>query len=163
MKEEKTAIEVCISRSIEISKEKKALVALRNAKVEISHCSRHFPSEDKTKELEDEIKRSIIDLQMSISTLLKPLLTVHGINLDSKYWFTPDEIRDGFVLLRKSDSLGASHVLFLKNHEDTFDGTKITEGEVRLYKHVIHFLERLEAKTALKKVQSKSKTDEPNT
>ena len=160
---EKSVVEICTIRSIEISKEKRALVALQNAKTEIAKCSKHFLTEDKLKELENEIKKGIIELQMSIALLLKPVVAAHGINLDAKFWFTPDEIRDGYVLLRKPNSEGASHVLFLKDYEDTFDGNKVIEGEIKLYKHVNHFLEKLDADIALKKVQSKSKKNESNT
>ncbi len=142
---------------------RKAAVALRHAKVEITSCPIRFPSEDKLKELGDEIKNRIAEFEMSIAKLLKPLLTVHGIYLEDKYWFSSDEIRSGYVLFRKPNSLGATHVLFLRDHVDSFDGTKVSEGEIKLYKHVNHFLERLDVAMALKKAQSKSKKDEQHT
>lgn len=152
---EKSVIEICIIKSKHIIQLRKALVTLNAAKTEVSKCSKRFPTEDKLKELITEVKDSIIELQMNISLLLKPILEIHGINLELKYWFSTQEMRAGYVLLRKPNSLGATHVLFLRDHIDSFDSTVIKEGEVKQYKHVNHFLERLDATTALKKVQSK--------
>lgn len=160
---EKSVIEVCIIRSKHILQMRKVAVVAQHLKAEALNCPIRFPSEDKLKDYRDEIKNRIAEFEMSISQMLKPVLAPHGITLDNKYWFSSDDIRSGYVLLRKPNSLGATHVLFLRNHEDSFDGTKIMEGEVKLYKQVNHFLERLDMQIALKKAQTKSKKDEQNT
>jgi len=152
---EKSVIEICIIKSKHIIQLRKALVTLNAAKTEVLKCSKRFPSEDKLKDLATEIKNSLIELQISISLLLKPILEIHGINLEDKYWLSAGEIRAGYVLLRKPNSLGATHVLFLRDHTDSFDGTVVKEGEVKQYKHVNHFLERLDATIELKKAQFK--------
>lgn len=158
---EKSVIEICTVRSKHILLMREASIALRKAKLKITMSPIRFPSEDKLKDLEDELKNRISEFEMSIAKMLKPIVAVHGIHLDHKFWFSSDEIRVGYILLRKSDSLGATHVLFLRDYEDSFDGTKVKEGEVRQYKHVNHFLERLDAADdVLKKAQSKSKKNE---
>lgn len=157
---EKSVIEVCTIRSKHILQMRRVALAARSLQIEALSCPIRFPSEDKLKDYRDEIKNRITEFEMSISQLLKPVLAPHGIILDNKYWFSSDDMKSGYVLLRKPNSLGATHVLFLRNLEDTFDGTKITEGEVKLYKHVNHFLERLDVDLALKKAQKKSKTNE---
>jgi hypothetical protein len=160
---EKSVIEMCIIRSKEIMKMKKALVVQQNATREVLSCSRRFASEDKLKEVEREIKNTIIEFEMSIALMLKPIMAVHGIHLDDKFWFTLNEIRNGYVLFRKPNSLGATHVLFLRDQTDSFDNSKVSEGDIKLYKHVNHFLERLDAEIELKKAQKKSKANEQNT
>lgn len=157
---EKSVVEVCIIRSKHILQMRRVAVVAQQLKAEALSCPVRFPSEDKLKDYRDEIKNRITEFEMSISQMLKPVLAPHGIILDNKYWFSSDDIRSGYVLLRKPNSLGATHVLFLRNHEDSFDGTKVTEGDVKLYKHVNHFLERLDIDLALKKAQKKSKSNE---
>lgn len=157
---EKSVVEICTIRSKHILQMRKVAVVAQHLKAEALNCPIRFPSEDKLKDYRDEIKNRIIEFEMSISQMLKPVLAPHGIILDNKYWFSSDDMRSGYVLLRKPNSLGATHVLFLKNLEDPFDGTKVTEGEVRLYKHVNHFLEKLDVEQALKKAQKKSKLNE---
>lgn len=159
---EKTVVEVCIIRSKEIAQQRKALVILQNAKSEVVKCSRRFPTEDKMKELITEIKNSIIELQMSIALMLKPIMAVEGIHLESKFWFSLSEITNGYVLFRKDNAMGATHVLFLRDHTDSFDNTSVKQGELKLYKHVNHFLERIDADIELRKAQSKSKKDVQN-
>ena len=139
-------IEICIHRSKEILKMKQVLVNLRALKQTISTCSMRFPSEDKLTELESEIKMLKNEYEIDIAKLLKPSLRLHGIELSDKFWFSSNEIKHGYVLLRKPTALGATHVLFLGDMEDTFDGSYIKSGDIKLYKHVNHFLEMIDVK-----------------
>jgi len=157
---EVSVMEVCVSRSKQIAQMKKALILGKAFKTEMLKCSKRFPSEDKLMDLITEFDNSIMEYKMDIAKLLRSILAQHGIILDLTYWFTLDEIRSGYVLLRTPNSLGATHVLFLKDHIDSFDNSTILRGEVKLWKHVNHFLERLDANVELKKVQQKSKKDE---
>lgn len=160
---EVSVIDICISRSKQIIQMKKAAITLQAAKTEVLKCSKRFPTEDKIIELATEIDNTITEYSMSIAKLLKPLLIPHGINLELTFWFSSDDIRSGYVLFRKPNNMGATHVLFLKDHEDTFDATKVKAGDILLYKHVNHFLEKIDVTTALKKAQTKSKKDEQHT
>jgi hypothetical protein len=156
---EKSVVEICIIRSNEVVKLKKTLVAFDSANTLMLKCSKRFASEDKLKDLRNEIKNTIDELQMSMALLMKPIVAAHGITMEHKYWLSADEIRNGYVLLRKPNSLGATHVLFLRDHVDTFDGSSVKEGEIKLYKHVNHFLERIDASNELRKEQTKSKKE----
>ena len=67
----------------------------------VMKCSKRFPTEDSIKELKTEIKNSISELQMSIAIILKPILAVHGIYLEHKFWlssFKAPQLRQIFVL-----------------------------------------------------------------
>jgi hypothetical protein len=144
--EEKSVIQICLKRSNEITQLRKALVAVTSAKTEVSFCSKTFPSEDKLRELRNEIESCISQYQRNIANLLGPILSPHGIKLEDKYWFSSKDMTDGFVLFHKGliiPQSGASHVLFLKDMEDTFDGNIIKEGEVHKYSYVNHFIDHL--------------------
>lgn len=160
---EPSVISICIVRSKYLHKMRRVGVVERQLQLELQACPVRFPSEDKLKDLRDEIRNRISEFEMSIAMMLKPIVAVHGVQLENKYWFSTKEIKEGYVLLKKPNSLGATHVLFLRDHIDSFDGTTVSEGDVRLYKHVNHFLERLDADMELKKAQRKSKKDEQNT
>jgi hypothetical protein len=160
---EKTAVQVCIERSKNLSKMRKAKLIGRTFHLALKDCPMVFPSEDKLKDLQEELKNRIAEYEIAISTMVNIIIAPHGLNVDLKYWFSEKEIQEGYVLLRKQNSLQATHVLFLRNMEDTFDSTKVKEGEVKLYNHVNHFLERIDAEIELKKAQKKSKKNEQNT
>ena len=66
---ELTAIDICIKRSKEVAQEKKSLITLRSTKTEIMKCSKRFFSEDKLKDLENEIKNSIIELEEYVNVM----------------------------------------------------------------------------------------------
>lgn len=123
-------------------------------------CSKRFPTEDSIKELKTEIKNSISELQMSIAIILKPILAVHGIYLEHKFWLSSKEIEEGYVLLRKGSEMDATHVLFLRDHIDSFDGSAIKEGEIKLYKHVNHTLRNIDGDIELRRMQRKSKKND---
>ena len=152
-----TLIQKCILLSCEISKVKQAALVLFHLNQSLSKCRKKFPDEKYLPELKKSMTLLIDEYSMDVSKLLKPLLVQHGIYLTDKYWFTASEIKDGFILFRKGNALVATHVLFLKNMIDSFDGTTVKEGDIRLYKHVTHFLEKLEASRALEKAKRKSK------
>jgi hypothetical protein len=158
--EEKTVIETCILRSKQLQKLKRILVKTRDLKTELTSCIVHFTEEEEVVDLIRNVENRIAEFEVSISQSLQPLVKTHGIQLDLRYWFSSDDIRSGYALLRKpnvSPRMGATHVLFLKDQIDSFDGTRIKEGDIRLYNHVNHFLERIDAQVELKKQQRKSK------
>lgn len=153
---EKSLTSICVIRSKQIIQMRKAYLILSEANVEVLKCTKRFPTEDKIKELLIEIKNSIIELQMGIATLLKPVYAMYNITWSHKLWFTMNEMRDGYILLRRLNSLGATHVLFLREHIDSFDGSIVKEGEIKEYKDVNHFLQRIDADNTLRKLKSKS-------
>lgn len=157
---EKSVIDVCIERSKSLTKMRKARVIGRTFHLALQDCPMIFPSEDKLKDLEEELKNRISEYEMAIGAMINTITVPHGINVDHKFWFSDKEIQEGYILLRKSNSLGATHVLFLKDQIDSFDTTNYKQGEVRLYKQVNHFLERIDADIELKKAQRKSSKNE---
>lgn len=143
---EKTVIQTCLSRSKQLIKLRQALVAVTSAKTEVAACLKTFPSENTLPNLVDEIQNTIYEYQRTIANLLQPILAVHGIAIDYKYWFSSKEMKDGYVLFHKGIIIpesGASHVLFLREMPDTFDGDVIEEGEVRKYSEVDHLIDPL--------------------
>ena len=139
---EETLIGICIKKSHNIFLMKKALVITNQLHTELGKISKVFPSESKVKELSSEIRNAISEQEMMISKLLKPLFESYNIPVEFKYWFTKDEIEEGYVLLRTKNSMGATHVLFLRDMKDTFDGRIVKEGMIYPYDDVNHFLKR---------------------
>jgi hypothetical protein len=157
---EKTVIETCILRSRQLQKLKKILVKAKDLKTELTSCIVHFTEEEDVIDLIKNVENRIAEFEVSISQSIQPIVQSHGIQLDLRYWFSSDDIRSGYALLRKSNispRMGATHVLFLKDQTDSFDGSRVKEGEVRAYNHVNHFLERIDVEVELKKQQRKSK------
>lgn len=50
-------------------------------------------------ELDKEIDVMIDGLKRDTSNMLKPLFHFNDIDIDEKFWFSPQELRDGYVLL----------------------------------------------------------------
>jgi hypothetical protein len=131
---------------------------------EVNASSMRFVASDDALELLSQMRNRIDEYEMSIAILLSPLLKIHGVDVGTHYWFTADQLRFGYILLHKSNAFEPTHVLFLRDHTDWFSGDVTHEGDIELFKHVYHFLERLNATIPCKKVKTKNqKKYEENT
>lgn len=114
--EEKLLIESCVVKSAQIIDMKKAKQSIVRAKTLTTCCAPVFPHESCLINLINDIDNKICEYKLHISTILNPLLSAYGIIIDQKYWFTEQEIRQGFAPFQNSIiESGYSIILFLRD------------------------------------------------
>lgn len=134
-------ISKCIEQSRQIIIANAAKQSLRNAEFFINRFRAVLPSERFIKELNQELEYRIFELKRNISISLNHLITDKEILIEDLFWFSPSDLKYGYVLLyRNSYTTIPSSVLFLVETRDVFDGKIYFPGDVKPFRQVNHTL-----------------------
>jgi len=131
----------CIQMSKDIMISNAFKLALRNAEFFLARLPYVVPYSDKIKEYHRTINIKSYDLKRFISISLKNLAYGKNIHIQDLFWFSPHDLKNGYILLYPDDNTKyANYVLFLKQTVDTFDATVYWPGDILPYKHINHLL-----------------------
>jgi len=138
----------CILKSKEIITLTATKQSLRNASFFIARLRHLLPSEKYIKELNQEIDNYIFELKRSISIYLQHIVGKQQIMIEDLFWFSPADLKSGYVLLYPNVyTKFASHVLFLVEAKDTFDGKIYFPGDIKPFRQVNHVLASMKGLT----------------
>jgi len=138
----------CILKSKEIITLTATKQSLRNASFFIARLRHLLPSEKYIKELNQEIDNYIFELKRSISIYLQHIVGKQQIMIEDLFWFSPADLKSGYVLLYPNVYIKfASHVLFLVEAKDTFDGKIYFPGDIKPFRQVNHVLASMKGLT----------------
>jgi len=144
---EKTVINGLIDHSKAIHKYKMFLEMIRRFTFVLSRVPDTLPSENKVKEyinnVELESRRRISERNNACKKYLLPLLNGKAYGFITNFYFSPSQLRDGYVFLHEQlNSKIPNKVLFLNNYE------KIKEGDIIDYEECKEIL--IEVKPVIK-------------
>lgn len=116
---DKSPLDKLIEHSIVISRLKSFLNQIRIARLVLLRIPHPLPSEEQwiksSKHLEIEASHRIDERNKLCKVYLSSLINPEEYNFKDKFYFSTNELRDGYVLLSRDISKGTDKILFLGN------------------------------------------------